>query len=84
MSDVYHGVSVVDDYRWLEETGAPAVKAWTSAQNGHAHAFLDALPDRAGIEERLTELYAKVRPSYGGIVARPGRLFALKFQPSDP
>ncbi len=81
VTDEYHGVQVVDDYRWLEETGTPAVKAWTDAQNGHARAHLDALADRAGSAARLTELYAKVTPSYGGLVSRPGRLFALKFQP---
>ncbi len=81
VTDEYHGVKVVDDYRWLEETGGSAVKAWTAAQNHHTRAYLDALPDRAAIEARLTALYAKVTPSYGGLVSRPGRLFALKFQP---
>ena len=81
VTDEYHGVKVVDDYRWLEETGTPPVKAWTDAQNRHVRAHLDALPDRAAIAARLTALYAKVTPSYGGLVARPGRLFALKFQP---
>src|SRR6185295_5061878 len=37
--------------------------------------------DRAGIEAKLTALYAKDTPSHGGIVVRPGRLLALKFQP---
>ena len=77
----YHGVKVVDEYRWLEESGSPAVKAWTEAQNNHSHAWLDARPDRAGIEAKLTALYAKDTPSHGGLVSRPGRLFALKFQP---
>lgn len=81
VTDAYHGVQVVDDYRWLEATRTPPVKAWTDAQNAHARAHLDALPDRAGIAARLTALYAKVTPSYGGLVSRPGRLFALKFQP---
>ena len=27
VSDEYHGVKVMDEYRWLEESGAPAVKA---------------------------------------------------------
>ncbi len=81
VTDEYHGVKVVDDYRWLEETGAPAVKAWTEAQNRYTRSYLDALPDRAGIEKHLTELYAKVTPSHSGLVSRPGRLFALKFQP---
>ena len=81
VTDEYHGVKVVDEYRWLEESGSPAVKAWTDAQNNHTRAFLDALPDRAGIEARLTALYAKDTPSHSGLVSRPGRLFALKFQP---
>jgi prolyl oligopeptidase len=81
LTDEYHGVKEVDDYRWLEETGAPAVQAWTSAQTAHARTYLDALPDRAAIEARLTALYAKETPSYTSLVSRPGRLFALKFQP---
>jgi len=30
VTDEYHGVKVADDYRWLEETGTPAVKVWTA------------------------------------------------------
>src|SRR5262245_32057115 len=33
VSDAYHGVSVVDDYRWLEDFSDPAVKQWNEAQN---------------------------------------------------
>ena len=84
VSDTYHGVTVVDDYRWLEEAGTPAVTAWTAAQNRHTRSLIDALPDRAAIEARLTELVAKDTPSHGGLVARSGRLFALKFQPPKP
>ncbi len=80
-TDAYHGVQVVDDYRWLEESGTPAVKAWTLAQNRHTRSTLDALPERAAIEARLTGLFAKDTPSHSGLVSRPGRIFALKFQP---
>ena len=81
VTDEYHGGKVVDEYRWLEESGSPAVKTWTEAQNEYTRKWLDALPERAGIEAKLTALYAKDTPSHSGIVARPGRLFALKFQP---
>ncbi|MCX6876173.1 MAG: prolyl oligopeptidase family serine peptidase [Verrucomicrobia bacterium] len=81
VSDAYHGVQIVDDYRWLEEAGTPAVKAWTAAQNRHARDYLDGLPTRAGIGARLTGWFAKDTPSHEHLVSRPGRLFALKFQP---
>ncbi len=81
VTDEYHGIRVVDEYRWLEETGAPAVKAWTEAQNHYTRAWLDALPDRTDIGARLTQLYGKDTPSHTALVSRPGRLFALKFQP---
>ena len=72
---------VVDEYRWLEETGAPGVKAWTEAQNKYSRAWFNARNERGVIEAGLTALYAKDTPSHGGTVARPGRIFALKFQP---
>ncbi|MES2467397.1 MAG: prolyl oligopeptidase family serine peptidase [Verrucomicrobiota bacterium] len=81
VTDEYHGVRIVDEYRWLEETGSPAVKAWTEAQNAHSRAWFKARTERADIEAKLTALYAKDTPSHSGMVARPGRIFALKFQP---
>src|SRR5678816_2670666 len=53
VTDQYHGVKVVDGYRWLENTSNPEVKEWSQAQTRHARAYLDALPDRAAIETRL-------------------------------
>lgn len=77
----YHGVKVEDDYQWLEKNSDPEVKAWSAAQNQFTRAYLDKLPDRAAVEDRLTKLYAVASPTYSGMVARPGRLFAMKFQP---
>ncbi|MBX7207626.1 MAG: prolyl oligopeptidase family serine peptidase [Verrucomicrobiaceae bacterium] len=81
VTDEYHGVKVVDEYRWLEDSGSPAVKAWTRAQNDYLRAWLDSRADRAEIEAKLKALYAKDTPSHTGIKERGGRLFALKFQP---
>jgi prolyl oligopeptidase len=79
--DEYQGSKVEDDYRWLESDNDPQVRAWSNAENQQTRAYLDKLPDRAAIEKQLTEWYAKTSPSYSGIVARPGILLALKFQP---
>ncbi len=81
VTDEYHGVQVVDEYRWLEEGDSAAVKAWTAAQNQYSRTWLDSRADRAQIESKLKALYAQDTPSHTGLVARPGLLFALKFQP---
>jgi prolyl oligopeptidase len=81
ITDEYQGVKVEDDYQWLEKDDDPEVKAWSDAQNEQTRAYIDKLPDRAAIEKQLTEWYAKTSPSYSELVARPGALFAMKFQP---
>ena len=81
ITDEYHGVQVVDEFRWLEDGDSAAVKAWTSAQNQYSRTWLDSRADRSEIESQLKALYAKDTPSHTGLVARPGLLFALKFQP---
>ena len=36
VTDTYHGVEVVDDYRWLEDWDDPDVRQWSNEQNAHA------------------------------------------------
>ena len=57
VTDQVHGVAISDDYRWLEDEKSPEVQAWMQAQQDFTRAQLDALPDRAAIVKRLTELY---------------------------
>jgi prolyl oligopeptidase len=77
----YHGTKVEDNYQWLENDDDPAVKAWSDTENKQTRAYLDNLPSRGKIEQQLKDWYAKTSPSYSAIVARPGLLFAMKFQP---
>jgi prolyl oligopeptidase len=81
VSNEYQGTTVEDPYQWLEKDDDPEVKAWSAAQNQQTRDYFDKLPDRAAIEKQLTEWYAKTSPSYSSLVARPGILFAMKFQP---
>ena len=54
--DDYFGVKVADPYRWLEDDNADATKAWVEAQNRVTFAYLDAIPFRAALRERIRAL----------------------------
>src|SRR6266849_4790089 len=71
VTDVYHGVSVTDDYRWLENYSDPAVRAWSEAQNQYARKYLDALPLRATLYDELKRLYSQPSPRYSSLQTRP-------------
>src|SRR3954452_18492692 len=53
VADVYHGVKVVDDYRWLEDSDNADVKTWVAAFRDYTRARLEALPGTAPLTERL-------------------------------
>jgi len=79
--DVYHGIKVSDDYRWLEDWNDPAVREWSDAQNRSARAYLDGLAVREPIRKRLREVANATSVSYYGIQGRAPALFAVKAQP---
>lgn len=54
--DNYHGTTVSDPYRWLEEE-SEEVNAWVEAQNELARPYLAELPSKALYKERLTALW---------------------------
>ena len=72
----YHGTMVPAPYRWLEDDDAPATRAFVQSQNDRTRAFLDGLPQRAGLLSRLTELWNY--PKYSSPSKRGGRYFFSK------
>jgi prolyl oligopeptidase len=81
VTNFYHGVEVVDNYRWLENFDDPAVKSWSAAQNQITRNYLNAIPARSNIVQLLGKIYAQTSATYSGLQSRPGLLFAMKFQP---
>ena len=55
--DVYHGVTVADPYRWLEDPDSVETKAWVESQNKVTFDYLRAIPKRETLQTRLTELW---------------------------
>ena len=55
--DEYHGTKVADPYRWLENSDAPETRQWIEEQNKLTFGYLNQIPERAWIKERLTKLW---------------------------
>jgi prolyl oligopeptidase len=55
--DDYHGVKVADPYRWLEDTDSAETHAWVEAENKVTFGYLEQIPERPAIRERLTKLW---------------------------
>lgn len=55
--DLFHGVTVRDPYRWLEDGDSRETLDWIQKENDLTRAYLDAIPGRALIEARLTEVW---------------------------
>src|SRR5215211_3293676 len=55
--DDYHGTKVADPYRWLEDLDSPETKAWVEAENKLTFGFLESIPERSAIKDRLTKLW---------------------------
>jgi len=58
VTDVFHGVPVTDPYRWLEDQDSPRTRAWIEEQTRYARAYLDKIPGRDRIRERIREFLA--------------------------
>jgi prolyl oligopeptidase len=82
VADSYHGVTVPDPYRWLENDSDPAVRAWTAQQSARTRAYLDGLPLRANLHARLEKYIRESSPRYYGLRAGGGGMFAMYFDPA--
>src|SRR5436305_1611314 len=80
VTDVYHGVEVIDPYRWMEDMASPQWKAWLKAQAEHADATLARIPGRDALRKRLAEL-ADAGETLSVLERRGDRVFYLKTEP---
>lgn len=55
--DTYFGHTVADPYRWLEDDQSAATAQWVLQQNAVTFGYLDSIPFRHKIKERLTEIW---------------------------
>ena len=62
VTDDYFGTKVADPYRWMEDDTTQKVADWVEAENKITRSYLDAIPFRTQLKQRLTELadYEKI------------------------
>ena len=77
-TDDYHGTKVADPYRWLEDDVRESadVANWVAAENKVTDAYLETIPQRAALRQRLTELWNYEK--YSAPFKAGGRYFFTK------
>ena len=83
VEDVYHGTTVADPYRWLENWDDPAVRDWSEKQNAYTRRMLAAMPERPVVHNRIMEILKSAQSvTYNSLrLAGKSTLLAMK---SDP
>jgi prolyl oligopeptidase len=71
----------LDDYQWLEDTSAPAVRDWSRLENERTRAYFSRLSFREGLAQQLMQLRSEESARFGGLQEKKGRIFALRFKP---
>jgi prolyl oligopeptidase len=71
--DDFHGTPVRDPYRWLEDVDSPETLDWIKRQNELTFGFLEQIPARETLLQRMTELWDY--PKAQSPVKRGGRYF---------
>ncbi|MEM9647757.1 MAG: prolyl oligopeptidase family serine peptidase [Bacteroidota bacterium] len=55
--DTYFGTEVQDPFRWLEDDRSPETEAWVKEQNAVTFGYLDHIPFRDDLKNRLEKLW---------------------------
>jgi prolyl oligopeptidase len=81
-TETYFGQTVVDPYRWMENTKDPQVEAWLKAQNDYTRATLGRIPGRQPLAERVRAL-DNAGVSVSGVQWANGAYFYYKTEPGS-
>ena len=69
----FHGMSVADPYRWLEDPQDPGTIAFTKSQNAFLAEYMKGVPEREQIKKRLEELWSF--PVVSAVARKGNRIF---------
>ena len=81
VTDVIHGESITDSYRWLEEQDSGPTRDWIKRQTLYARHYLDNVEGRERIRTRVRQLLAI--ETYDSLRMAAGRYFFRKRLPEQ-
>jgi prolyl oligopeptidase len=84
VSSTYHGVTVAEDYRWLEDAASDQARSWSKAQDRLTRSYLGSLPFRDAVGRRVAEVLKAEPVRYDALRHAGSAYFALKHQPPKP
>ena len=80
VTDTFHGVDVIEDYRWLEDASSAETIGWTKAQQHRSGTYFGAIPWRDALRARVGQLLKSERTTYKRLLSGGSTFFALKVQ----
>jgi prolyl oligopeptidase len=80
--DDYHGVSVQDPYRWMEDLSDPDLPAWLDAQAELTAAVLSAVPERERFHAFLSGMRGQTKDD-STPTQKGGRWFSSRYERAD-
>ena len=81
VTDVLHGVPITDPYRWLEDQNSARTRVWIERQNQYARAYLDNIPGRERVRDRIREFLSV--ENYDSLLIAGGHYFFRKRLPNQ-
>jgi prolyl oligopeptidase len=81
VTEIQHGIPVTDAYRWLEDQDSSRTRMWIEEQTLYARNYLDSIPGRDHIRERIREFLAV--ETYDSLQKAGSRYFFRKRLPDQ-
>jgi prolyl oligopeptidase len=78
VTDEYHGVKVVDDYRWLEDDKSPETEKWLAAENAYSLHYFEHAPAWNLLLHDIKKPKEKQEATQRHLDFRAGRFFYLQ------
>jgi prolyl oligopeptidase len=82
VTETFFGTTIEDPYRWMEDWKGKELRAWVEAQGAYTRAFLDAIPQRQELLQRIVAL-GDAAPALYDFSFTGGRFFYLRRDPGE-